>query len=406
MSGLATRPSEGRLTGWRVAGLWLGVAAAAALLILASVSGASPEAALLTTMLILPVVGSFGIVGAIVVTRRPRNPIGWIVWTTGIAIAASITGNSYVTISVQWYGGDLPLTVPIAVLAQADLVPLLGAVGIFLPLLFPNGHLPSPRWRWVAGYAASAVAVATAISLVTPGPLSGGSDIPNPLGVEALAGAEELLGLVMGALLAPPFVLAVASVVVRFRHAGRDERQQLKWFAGSAVVMVASVAVGSSGIGPLAEGGWLLMIAGLGLLPVAIGVAVLRYRLYEIDRIVSRAIAYLVVTGVLAAVFVGVVILFTAVLSPALGENPVAVAAATLVVAAVFQPLRRRVQSVVDRRFNRARYDAERTADAFAGRLRDQVDLAPLRADLLETVAGTLDPSRLTIWLRDPGGTR
>jgi len=166
-----------------------------------------------------------------------------------------------------------------------------------------------------------------------------------------------------------------------------------------ASALLGSIALGFSNVGPLVESGWLLIVAGLAFLPIAIGIAIFRYRLYDIDRIVSRAIGYLIVTGVLAAVFVGAVLAFSAFLAPVLGENPVAVAASTLVVAALFQPLRARVQRVVDRRFDRSRYDARLAAEAFADRLRDQVALDRIETDLIAAVDATLRPLAVGFWL-------
>jgi hypothetical protein len=392
---------SGRLTGWKAVVVWVGVPIDSLLILSTALVPNMPMVAIL---LLLSAILSFGIVGAIVSTRLPRNPIGWILWATATIISGSITGSTYATYSVAYFGGVLPGTVLINVVAQGDLVPLLGLVGIYLPLVFPDGHLPSARWRGVARFSLVAVAFASVLAAVTPGPLSGGSNIPNPLGIPVLAGAGPVLGLVMLAALAGPFLLAVGSVVVRYRDGGAIERQQLKWFAGASAVMVISVALGSSNIGPLAESGWLLTIGGLALLPVAIGVGVLRYRLYEIDRIISRTIGYAVVTGVLLLGVAGAILVSQAILARQIGDNPIVVAASTLVVAALFQPLRRRVQLVVDRRFDRSRYDAQVAADAFAVRLRDQVDLGRIEEDLAATVDGNLRPLKVGLWVRDVSG--
>ncbi|MGZ8513981.1 MAG: hypothetical protein ACXWXA_02975 [Candidatus Limnocylindrales bacterium] len=401
MTAVGTRPDPGRLTGWRGAAAWLVVALDA--LLIMSTAAVPGMPIVVVVLLVLGAILSFGIVGAIVVTRLPRNPIGWIPWATAGVIAGSVTGASYASYSVAAFGGTLPATVPIALASQADLIPTLGLVGIFLPLTFPDGHLPSTRWRGVARFSAAAIVFASVLAAVTPGPLSGGSNIENPIGIPALAGAGPVVGLLPLAALVSPFLLAVASVIVRYRHAGAVERQQLKWFAGAAAVMVIAVVLGSSNIGPLAEVGWIVMIAGLALLPIAVGVAVLRYRLYDIDRIISRTVSYGAVTGILAVVFVGTILVSQTVLASFFSGSSVAVAASTLVVAALFQPLRRRVQGVVDRRFNRSRYDAERMVSAFAGRLRDEVALADVDAAIRTVVAQTVAPKAVGLWMRERG---
>ena len=202
--------------------------------------------------------------------------------------------------------------------------------------------------------------------------------------------------------------LALASLVVRYRRAIGVERQQLKWLA--AVVAIAgpalAIAILSSGatsgiIADVSNAAWGIALITLALLPVAIGAAVLRYRLYEIDRLVSRTIAYGVLTAIVGSLFIGFILVFQAVLAPVTQSNELAVAGSTLLAAALFQPLRRRVQRLVDGRFNRSRYDAERTVAAFAGRFRDEVDLQQLRAEILATVAHTVEPSSVSLWLRE-----
>jgi hypothetical protein len=203
-------------------------------------------------------------------------------------------------------------------------------------------------------------------------------------------------------------VLVIASLAQRYRRAQGVERAQLKWFAyvGLLVVPVLVIAIVTSTVtsGPLViltDIAWIVAVGGLALLPISIGVAILRYRLYEIDRLISRTIAYGLVTLVLASVFVAVVLAVPTVLGPITGSSTIAVAGSTLLVAALFQPIRRRVQRLVDRRFNRTRYDAERTVAAFAARLRDDVDLETLRAEILATVSAAVEPSAVSLWLRE-----
>jgi hypothetical protein len=197
--------------------------------------------------------------------------------------------------------------------------------------------------------------------------------------------------------------LAVASSVLKYRRGSSTVREQLKWFSAVALLTVAGFGAGAVPIAPISNWGGFFAILGLVLLPIAIGIAILRYRLYEIDRIISRTVSYAAVTAILALVFVGTILVSQTVLASFFRGSSVAVAASTLVVATLFQPLRRRVQSIVDRRFNRSRYDAERTVAAFAAHLRDEVALAPLEADIRGVVSLTLAPTTVGLWIRPPG---
>ena len=254
-----------------------------------------------------------------------------------------------------------------------------------LPLVFPDGQLPSPRWRWIAWLVVVGAVIATSAQLLVFWPpvdaaasLLGKSDIervtPGLLGV--LYGVGNVLTSILG-----PLVGATA-VIVRLRRSVGVERQQMRWFAYAIAVLVMTL-IFDSVIAP--ELGWTLWLAstlGIILVPVALGVAILRYRLYDIDRIISRTLSYGVMSLLLAFVFVAVIVALTTILESVTGANTVAVAASTLIVAALFQPLRRRIQRVVDRRFDRARYDGQHVVDGFARQLRDEVDLERLRASL------------------------
>jgi hypothetical protein len=389
--------APGRLTGPGALGVWLVVALDLAFVGLLVVSSDFP---LLTVPLILVVVASLASVGAILATRLPANPVGWILWLTGFVVASSLAGSVYATESVIRFEGSLPLTVPIAVVSQMTIIPTLGLVGVYLPLLFPTGRLPSPRWRPVAWASGVSIVLATLVEITTPGTTMGGSGIANPLGVAALAPAAGVLGLAQTLLLAVPCAVAIGSVAVRFRGAGADERQQLKWFGWSGVILLVSLLVGSSSIGPLADWGWILDVGGLAFLPIAIGVAVLRYRLYAIDRIVSRTIGWLVVTAVLGGVFTVTIVGLQSLLEPLTANNTLAVAGSTLVAAALFQPVRRRVQHIVDRRFNRSRLDAEGVLALFARRVRDEVDMGRIESAILGSAEAAMRPTLSTLWLR------
>jgi hypothetical protein len=286
-----------------------------------------------------------------------------------------------------------------AFVAWADLWMWAVPIGIiFCPLLalFPDGRLPSRRWRWVLWCGAGYFACAVAGNAFRPGPMPG-SGVRNPLGIEGATGLMDgalALAVVtgLGAMLG-----GLAALTVRFRRGGPVERQQLKWFLCAAALLPVAVVVGEWREQQLFP---IVAPIAFGLFPVAAGMAVLRYRLYDIDRIVSRTLSYAVVTALLGGMYVAGVFLLTPAVAGIGGGSQVAVAASTLGVAVAFGPVRRRVQGVVDRRFNRARYDAERTIAGFAGRLRDEVDLDQLTTELMGVVSRSIEPAAASLWLR------
>lgn len=345
---------------------------------------------------------SLATVGAILVTRVRGNAVGWLLWVAGVLFAFSWGLTSPAPAALP--GGAWLLLVG-NLLGVAPFV----LVGVFLPLVYPTGHLPAPRWRAVVILASVAGALATVQSALSPfSPDSAPAGVVNPLAVgRALSGVLSVMGVgaTLGAVVC--FPLAAASLIVRYRRASGVERAQLKWFAAMAALIGVSFAVAlpanGATSGPLVVvggGAWLFLFVGLALLPVAIGIAILRYRLYEIDRLVSRTVSWALVSATVGGLFVGSILVLQAVLAPLTKSNTIAVAVSTLVVAGLFQPLRRRVQRIVDRRFNRARVDADRTVAAFAGRLRDGVDLGQLTAEITATVADTVQPTSVGLWLR------
>ena len=401
----AASTTIGRLTGWRAAGVWgvIGLDVAALVLCIVVIPE-QPSLPIWALAILTLMVLAYGLVGALVVTREPRNPIGWILWAAASAFAISTAGGAYAHFSVASLGGTLPGTVPVAWLQEAGFIPAFATVLVFVPLLFPDGHLLSPRWRWVAWFAAIAIATTALPPLFRPGPLSDYPTIANPIPLAALGSFGDLLAITNSVTIALVFPLAILSAVLRYRRGSSIERQQLKWFAASAGLAAVLFMCAATQISPVAEIGWFGGIVTLSLMPIAIGIAILRYRLYEIDRIISRTLGYGVVSIMLAFLFVGIVLGLTAVLEPVTGGNTVAVAGSTLIVAALFQPLRRRVQAIVDRRFNRARYDAQRTGDAFATRLRDEVDITSVTRDLDATIHAALQPTTIGLWLREAPG--
>ena len=318
----------------------------------------------------------YGVVGAIIVTRQPRNAIGWMVWGAASVLAVGIFGAALAELRIA---GALPVSLVAAPLSDSMLQVALYLITVFIPLYFPDGRLPSRRWWPVPWYATAGLGLFVISRIVLPGAVA------------------STLVVVSNVVAATAFVLALAATVIRFRQGDRAQRQQIKWLAAAAAL--AAIGFATSLIPELGLG-WILFLVGMALLPVAIGIAVLRYRLYEIDRIISRTLAWALVTGLLLAAFVVLVIGLTALLEPVTGGNTFAVAGSTLVVFVLFQPLRTRIQGAVDRRFDRYGYDAERTAAAFATRLRDDVDLASVQGDLLGVVAGNLQPTLLGIWMR------
>jgi hypothetical protein len=328
-------------------------------------------------------------VGALLAIRRPHNPIGWLFLVCGAGFTIGIFSVEYVGWSIA-FGLDLPGVVFVDWLGSwAGLLSIAVAV-TWIPLVFPDGHLPSHRWRAVA-WAAAALVIVVLAGAIIPYPADGyPGQLPNPFGVSGAIGevATLVVGLSFQAM-AIVGLLALVSLVVRFRRSRDVERQQLKWFLFAVGFLVIAVI---AAIITQLEGAWAVVMLGLASLPVAVGIAVLRYRLFEIDRIISRTIGWALVTG--------------AVLSDFTQGETLAVAASTLVAFALFQPLRRRVQTAVDRRFDRARYDGERTAAAFGDRLRDQVDIDAVASDLRATVDAGIRPATIGLWLRAVGETR
>jgi hypothetical protein len=355
---------------------------------------------------------AFAVTGRVLTARRPHNLVGWIVALTGLVIALAAVANGYVDKAPADPLVALQVSGLLTLLVWSQWLPALLAVA--LPLVFPDGRLPSPRWRWIAWAAAAGALLATLDTLFAPGPmdLSTSRHIENPLGISAtkdlLSGLDDVLGNV---LLGIAFLGAVSAVVVRLRRSRGVERQQLKWFAYVAVVMIAGLAVASflsvafdqdSGavqvLGPIA---WFTALAAMGFgIPAATGVAVMRYRLYEIDVVIRRTLVYATLTAALAAAYVASVLLLQLALGRVTSGSSLAVAVSTLAVAALFQPLRTRIQAVVDRRFYRHSYDAARTLEQFSARLREQVDLDALGGELRGVVTETMQPAHVSLWLR------
>jgi len=339
----------------------------------------------------------FGSVGALLTWRRPGHPVGWIFAAAGLVAAVDFATFEYALAAVVGHRG-LPAGEYVGWVQVWIWVPFVALITVYLFLLFPDGRLPGPSWRpvaWLAG--GFAVIMITGLAL-SPGTVANLTTLRNPFGVSPawvplipiVVGLVGLLGCV---------VLAAWSLFSRSRRGPSVERLQIKWLAYSgclvALTLVPSAILSlSAGIAArVAEGA--LMVAIL-TMPVAVALAILKYRLYDIDRIISRTLAYAILTGLLVGVYAGLVLLTTQVFDL---RTPVAVAASTLGAAALFNPLRQRVQRAVDRRFNRARYDADQMVRAFAARLKDAVDLDSIRDDLASVVHQALEPAHLSLWV-------
>jgi hypothetical protein len=360
------------------------------------------------TFLALPI--SFGGVGALLTSRVTGNAIGPILLTAATGFTVMAGSQIYVHTSVDLAGGSLPGTTVAAMLAGSLYVPSLLLVLVGVPLIFPDGRLLSGRWRWVGIVAALAVLAATFEALVVPTYLNDIPDLPNPLATPELVPLATTLSTLASFVAIPLFAAAGAPLVIRYRRGGPVERQQIRWLAATAaaagIVFAVAFVLPAGAASDIATALGLVLLC---LLPVSIAVAVLRYRLYDLDRIVSRTIGYGLVTAVVVTAFWGLVLVLQPIVAQVTGGQTVAVAASTLVVASLFAPLRRRIQDTVDRRFDRAKVDAERAAAVFARTVRDTTELDEVRALLEAAVHATVAPARMEIVLRprtEPGISR
>jgi hypothetical protein len=358
---------------------------------------------------------AFPIVGALIASRRPHNPIGWILLADGL-LWTFIGMIDYYSVYGVVQPGSVPFPVGIYALSEWLWVPAVGLVGTFLLLLFPDGRLPSRRWRPLAWLSGVVIVVLSAAILLAPGPLQSIEGVRNPFGLEEQPWVRYAAYIVLP--LFPVCILAsTVSLVLRYRRSGGEEREQIKWiaFAASVVGLVYLITMGISTISPSEEAWfaagsplWLDLLSYVALLsftavPIAVGFAVLRYRLYNIDLIINRTVVYGVLTAALALTYFGGVTATQAIFRALTGQEQqpqLAIVVSTLVIAALFNPLRRRVQAFVDRRFYRRKYDARKTLEAFSAKLRDETDLDALSDDLVGVVRETMQPAHVSLWLR------
>jgi len=358
---------------------------------------------------IISTVGFMGapVLGGLVASRRPDNLYGWLWLGLGLSAALLQLAESYAAYALAAAPGSLP-----APRTVAQVLGMAWGMGIsilpFLLLLFPTGRLPSRRWRLVAWAVLVAGAVLLMIGLFLPGK-SGIGPFENPLGAGGLVGeaivfiASAMVFVIFGAI-----ILSALSLVFRYRRAGGVERQQLKWFAFAAVLLGASFVVGGF-LGRDLPGVWDALFETATFVPlyVAVGVAMLRYRLYDIDIVINRTLVYGSLTVVLVAAYVGGVVGLQSVFRALTGqESTLAIVASTLAIAALFNPLRQRVKGFVDRRFYRRKYDAAKTLETFGSRLRDETDLDALSNDLVRVASATMQPEHVSLWLRPEKASR
>ncbi len=337
-----------------------------------------------------------GALGLAIAFRQPRNAVGWIFLVSG-ACAGSYELALMYSAYVYLVNPGLPGGEWAAWLSSWLWLPTTGLIPTFLFLLFPDGRLPSPRWRPVAWYAGIALAIFSGTVALLPGPLPGLPSVPNPLSPFS---GQVTIGEVLLPLFTVLFVaviLCVAALVRRFRRSRGVERLQMKWIAYASGLYAVAVFLDSNFVYKPFE---IIDLLVINAIPVAAGVAIFRYRLYDIDLLINRTLVYALTTAAIGAAFFGGIILLQSLLRPMTGGSEIAVAVSTLASFALFQPFRRRIQSSVDRRFYRARYDAGRMLDTFSGQLANEVDLDALRGDLLTIVSDAMQPVHASLWLR------
>jgi hypothetical protein len=348
-------------------------------------------------------------VGAIVASRRPENPVGWLLCLSGVAVSTSSFTSEYAIYALLAEPGSLPAGEAMAWIASW-MLPIMSALQVSYLLLFPTGRLPSRRWRWLAWLTVAYVVVGVITAAFSPGAYQGSLDpIRNPLGIEGLTHIYKAVVYTMAPAL---FIAAAFSLFVRLRRAVGVERQQLKWLAYAAGGFAMGIILISITIA-IDTPRWYEWVASAFFVavspgvPISIGIAILRYRLYDIDILINRTLVYSSLTATLVALYFGGIVVLQRVFVVLTGErSTLAVVASTLLIAALFNPLRRRLQAFIDRRFYRRKYDARKTLEAFSVRLRDQTDLETLNKELVGVVRETMQPAHASLWLRPDAAPR
>jgi hypothetical protein len=390
-------------TWWLAWGLWGLFAALIVSTVVLDTETTTPgevEESLLGDITLVIAFFAFATVGALVGSRQPRNAVGWLFLFIPTMAAVGAFSQQYATQAFA-DGGSLPGGMVAAWLALWTWYPAIGSLG-FVMLLFPDGHVIGRRWRYVLWALLATIGALTASYAFYPGPVDADSTFmpDNPLGIQVLESPLNALQIALVPVLLALVLASAASMVVRFRRSQGDERQQLKWMT-LAVLVVVCFGLAEDALGaPLGDEAFGITIT---LIPIAAGVAMLKYRLYDVDVVIRKTLVYGALSAVLAATYVGVVVGMQALLQPLTEGSDLAIAVSTLVVAALFLPLRSRVQRVVDRRFYRRRYDAQRTLEAFGAQVRREVELEELRVELCRVVAATVEPASTSVWLRGRG---
>jgi hypothetical protein len=346
---------------------------------------------------------AFSSIGALLGAHRPENTIGWLFLLAGLAWALAFACAEYAVAAL--YTSDRSLPHGATAVWLATWMPIIGyaiPVGLVF-LIFPDGRPLSPRWRPIVWLATFGVALATASFALAPGALEDPFDrFQNPHGMETLSNVLALLGwpLVIAAPLA-----GLLALLLRLRRAREDEREQVKWVLSAFALLAALLGVAGT-IFDNVRGAELVLSAGIVGVPVATAIGILKYRLYDIDLIIRRTLVYGVLSALLAGLYFGIVLALQQVFSSFAGGSDLAIAVSTLAVAALFRPARRRIQGIVDRRFYRRKYDAQRTLESFSARLRNEIDLDSLSGELRAVVQETMQPAHVSLWLRPGGGQR
>ena len=383
---------------WGLCAVALGGMAAGA--IMQDALGHSDEESWIEQVGLLVGFASFPVIGALVASRRPENAIGWIFVGIGMAIGILLPATEYAYYGLVKSPGVRPGVHLAAWLAEWLWFPALAAIPTVGLLLFPDGRPPSRRWNWLAWVSTGLIAVVSAGSMFQSRLNDGGYSVDNPVGFLPWRDGETALEGVF-ILLFPLMGLCFASLFVRYRRASSEQRQQLKLLLLAALLFVVAITLGDTF--ELPE---VIFPLVLWTIPGAIGVSILKYRLYDIDLIINRTLVYVSLSGVLAGMYLGIVVLLQQALGGVTEDSDLAVAGSTLAVAAMFGPLRSRIQAFIDRRFYRRKYDARLTLESFSSRLRDDVDLEHLASDLTGVVRETMQPAHVSVWLKPPETVR
>jgi len=343
----------------------------------------------------------FPTAGAIVVSRLPRRPLGWMLLGAPLVLEIGLLVDELASHFID----DHRSTAAWMIWVGAVSFNLALGVIVAIPLYLPNGNLPSPGWRWVARFVWVYAGLLPLEAAFSPGPFSERpKGLKNPLGIDAVEGFLSTAGTILEPLTVVVVAAGVASLIVRFRRSTGIERQQLKWLALGGATLLVSIAVVmvimATGLDVSEAAFTLMFVIAFLCLPVSIAVAVMKTRLYDLDVVINRTLVYGALTAILALAYLGIVVVLQQLLGPITADSDVAVAGSTLAVAALFRPLRGRVQGFIDRRFYRRKYDAAETLQTFSSRLRDQVDLESLRGDIVDVVQDTMQPAHASLWLR------